>query len=165
MGYLDFVDQVLYDFTIYCDGNRVWGFEKQLAEIEQDATLSFEERRDAILSLRLANLIDSSKEEEMEEICRDLNRLRHQGHLYGRMTIIDHDRLGEDFWKNLDLRDDVGEPCWIHYNGSTGENDEYEPSVHFGGFMETVDQDTANFLLSARVETCLNLVDAREMVT
>lgn len=155
MGYLDFIDQVMYHFNIYCDENPVGDFQERLAEIE-DENLSYDEYRAAVLSLRLANLIDPSRKKELEEFCEDLARLRHQGHLHGQTSLIDHDKLGSAFWTALDIRDDAGEYCHIHYNDSAPD----EWYVHFFGYMKAEEKDTANFLLSARVEAFLNRLDS-----
>jgi len=158
MDYLDFVDQVLDDFLLYFDDHPVGCIQDRLAEIE-DGGLSFDEYRSAILSLRLAALMDPSKKEEREVVCEDFARLRHQGHLYAQTTIIDHDKLGRAAWEAMTIRDDAGELCDIHYNDVADNG----PFVHIFGYMKAEEKDTANFLLSARVETCLNLMDAREM--
>lgn len=156
MDYLDFVDQVLDDFLFYFDEDPAGRIQERLAEIE-DIDLSFEEYRFALLSLRLAALIDPSR--DREQICSDFFRLRHQGCLYGQTSLIDHDKLGHAFWKALGIQDDVGEPCWIHYNDAADGG----PFVHVFGYMKAQERDTANFLLSARVEAFLNHLDSKEM--
>lgn len=152
MGYPDFVDRVLYDYMIFCEDRPAERFQGQLEEVEQDEDLSPDERRDAILCLRLANLIDPSREQQMEEICRDLHELRHPGFRYTKITLSDHGNLGEPGWEALDLIDDAGNPCQVHYN-RFGEPDPY---VFITAYMKAVEQETAEFLLRARVEGLLD---------
>lgn len=83
-----------------------------------------------------------------------------EGYFRAQTSLIDHDRLDSDFWTSLKIPDDAGQPCNIHYNDVA----EGGPFVHVFGYMQAEEQDTANFLLSARVEAFLNRLDAEEQV-
>lgn len=160
MDYLGFVDQVLSDFFFYFDKNPLGKVLDRLTEIQD---LPFEEGRVATLSLRLAALIDPSRDEEMEQVCGDFARLRHEGHFHAKAMFIDHDRLGREIWTGMVIMDDAGKPCDIYYA------DPFEPECPDGfariaGYMKAEEQDTADFLLEARVEAFLNHLDAQEQV-
>ena len=156
MDHLAFLDRILLDSLAFCD-NEPGSFDwigTQRGNIEYDPDLTAEERRDALLSLRVAQVIDLAKRDEVEEIREDVFRIRYPGCCQASISLIDHDRLGASFWESLDLRDDMGEACWVYYYDQSDD-----ATVHMAGNMKAEEKDTANFLLSARVEACLNHLD------
>lgn len=160
MDHLAFLDEILLDALAFCDKESSYDYIRaQRYNIEHDPDLSDEERRDAFLALRAAQVIDLSKRDEIEGICEDIFRIRYPGCRYGQTSLIDHDKLGAAFWKELGIQDDLGKSCWTHYYDGPDPGNS-DAVIHFAGYMKTDDQDTANFLLEARVEAFLNRLDS-----
>ena len=160
MDYLAFLDQLLLDALAFCDKEESYDYIKaQRYNIEFDPDLTDEERQAAFLGLRAAQVIDLSKRDEIEEIRKDIFRILYPGCFRASTSFIDHDKLGAAFWKDSGLRDDLGEACWIYYyeGSDPGHSD---ATVHVVGHMKAEEQDTADFLLGARVEAFLNHLDS-----
>lgn len=151
MSFADFVDQVLSDHNIYFDGRPDIRIRERYLEIEEDENLSPEERSDAIMSLRMASLIDPSRQEQMEEVCGDLARFLHPGYVLVNIVYMDYDFLGEEFWNDLDLHDDLGESCYTSYYDGPELNEPFGVARALG-YMKAKDKETAESLLHERVE-------------
>jgi len=106
-----------------------------------------DEQQELLLIAKFAELADDRKTWLLEEIEEDLYKIWHPGCRHAQFELPDPG-LGWDWWSELDIEDDEGNKLGVGMNTEKG-------IVHLSGNIKADDQETADRILTERIEAFL----------